>query len=388
MSHQDAHIDSRTDATGATFGDAKAVRESVQTYYGKVLGKSSDLKTSACTSSGPTPATVLRALTKVPEVVKEKFYGCGNPIPDGIEGLTVLDLGCGSGRDCFIAAIFVGKQGKVIGLDMTPEQIVVAKDNDQAFHLMNPNAGECVWKTGYIENIIGSGVDKDSCDLVISNCVVNLSPDKPAVLQGAFDALKEGGEFYFSDVYVDRRLPEEVRTHEVLFGECLSGALYDRDFHNMSVGIGFAPPKILKKAPIDVHDASLRAILGNANFYSITYRLFKLPKDQVDPDEEDFGQIATYNGGVPGHQLSYELDQSTTFEIHRPRLVSGNTASILKNSWLAKYFTVMGDRSRHFGAFAVAAKNVVGSMSSGNPELPAPPLEDLTPEEAACCASS
>jgi arsenite methyltransferase len=97
----------------------------LQEYYGEVLKKKEDLKTSACTASGRPNDVVVAALTKVPDEVLSKFYGCGTPIPMGIEGLRVLDLGCGSGRDCYVAAALVGAGGSVTGLDMTKAQLEV-----------------------------------------------------------------------------------------------------------------------------------------------------------------------------------------------------------------------------------------------------------------------
>ena len=112
-------------------------------------------------------------------------------------------------------------------------------------------------------------------DLIISNCVVNLSPDKPAVLSEAWRVLADGGEFYFSDVYCDRRLPEDIRAHPVLLGECLGGAMYVEDFRRLCVRTGFTDPRVLEGHEIEVLDPALRELLGEAKFYSITYRLFK-----------------------------------------------------------------------------------------------------------------
>ena len=393
----DASIHSQAKGVAAeTYDNQGAVHDSVKTYYGKVLSKSSDLKTSACTAQGSPPATVLNALVNVPTIVKERFYGCGNPIPDGIEGLTVLDLGCGTGRDVFVAAQFVGPKGTVIGLDMTDEQINTARECEIEFRqtTAGKNSGKCVWKTGYIERIIASGVPKSSCNLCISNCVVNLSPDKPAVLQGVYDALAPGGEFYFSDVYVDRRLPADVRSHEVLFGECLAGALYTRDFDKIAHSVGFAPPRILHRSPIHVYDHKLRQILGNANFESITYRLFKSPNKEDaqsahDNHEEDYGQYVTYNGGIPGNPLSYQFDHKFVFELNRPRSVDGNTALALSApSWLGKYFSV-SPKKQHFGAFKDGF--FFGDSSSNarsQVQLPQNPTMPLSEEAAACDTGS
>jgi arsenite methyltransferase len=130
---------------------------------------------------------------------------------------------------------------------------------------------------GTIEDLKAADVADASMDLIISNCVVNLSPDKPAVLSEAHRALADGGEFYFSDVYCDRRLPEDLRSHEILLGECLGGAMYIEDFKRLCAATGFTDPRVLEGHEIEVRDEALAELLGEAKFYSLTYRLFKLP---------------------------------------------------------------------------------------------------------------
>ncbi|KAJ2802099.1 hypothetical protein H4R21_002549, partial [Coemansia helicoidea] len=106
-----------------------SVHASVKEYYGRVLGSSKDLKTSACTAGAAPHPVVMGIIGTVPAAVNDKFYGCGNPIPLGIEGMDVLDLGSGSGRDCYVAAALVGPSGSVTGVDMTDEQLQTAREN-------------------------------------------------------------------------------------------------------------------------------------------------------------------------------------------------------------------------------------------------------------------
>jgi len=281
---------------------------------------------------------------------------CGAPLPLGIAGLRVLDLGCGSGRDCYAAAALVGPAGTVTGVDMTTEQLDVARAHAEAYctATLGYAAPNLAFVEGFMEDLAGAGIAPGSIDLAISNCVVNLSPDKPAVLRGVWEALAPGGEFYFSDVYSDRRLSDAARADEVLWGECVSGALYVEDFMRAAVGAGFAYPVALAASPIAVNDPAMRAVLGPARFYSITYRLFKLPAGALETCCEDYGQVATYKGTIPGSEGAYTLDAGHTFEAGRPALVCGNTAAMLGEggvSWLAKHFEVTGDRSVHFGKF-------------------------------------
>jgi arsenite methyltransferase len=327
-----------------------SIHTSVQQYYGKILQTSKDLKTSACTVASRPNNIIREILTMIPNEINSKFYGCGNPIPLGIEGLNVLDLGCGSGRDCYVAAKLVGPNGNVTGIDMTEEQLSVAKTHvDEYMKTLNYSKSNLQFIQGYIELLVESGIEKNSIDLVISNCVVNLSPDKKQVLQSVYSVLKEGGEFYFSDVYCDRRLPEHVRKHEVLFGECIAGALYIGDFQRLCRETGFADPRTVTTSEIQITDSELKDVVGEAKFYSITYRLFKL-KD-LEPQCEDYGQYAVYKGTMQGNRHSYELDDHHKFEKGKPALVCGNTASMLSETWLGKYFDVVGNRDIHFGIF-------------------------------------
>jgi len=107
--------------------------EKVQNYYGKVLSSSKDLKTSACTAAGRPHAEIRKVFCSIPNEIKDKFYGCGSPIPLGIAGRRVLDLGSGSGRDCYVASAMVGESGFVTGIDMTDEQLQVSKEHVDAF---------------------------------------------------------------------------------------------------------------------------------------------------------------------------------------------------------------------------------------------------------------
>lgn len=214
------------------FPVAASTLSSVQNYYGKVLSTSKDLKTSACTAAGRPHPIVQDAIKQVPAEIRAKFYGCGAPLPLGIDGLRVLDLGSGSGRDAFVCAKLVGESGSVVGIDMTDEQLDVARAHvdsySAALKYQKPNLK---FVKGYIERLDEAGIADESVDMIISNCVVNLSPDKPGVLREAYRVLAPGGELYFSDVYCDRRLPKHVQENEV----CCCGG---RVLHELGTATG------------------------------------------------------------------------------------------------------------------------------------------------------
>ena len=322
--------------------------ESVQNYYGKVLQHSNDLKTSACCDVSSMPEWLKPLLAKLHPQVTERYYGCGLVAPAVLEGARVLDLGSGSGRDCYLLAQLVGSQGQVVGVDMTVEQLAVANAHLQ-YHAEQFGFANVEFRQGYIENLDALGLSDASFDVIVSNCVINLSPDKDSVLREAYRLLKKGGELYFSDIYADRRLPAALREDELLYGECLGGALYWNDFHNLAKRHGFADPRLVEDRPIAITDPKLAAKLGNTRFYSATYRLFKL--DDLEPACEDHGQAVIYHGGIAAAPHTFVLDKHHHIETGKAFPVCGNTYRMLHDSRFAPYFSFIGDFSQHFGIF-------------------------------------
>ena len=159
--------------------------------------------------------------------------GCGNPVAMSKikEGDTVLDLGCGTGFDCFLASKKVGEQGKVIGLDMTEEMIKRAKINAK-----NHGAKNVKFVLGDIENL---PIKDNSIDIIISNCVINLTPDKAESFKEAYRVLKTGGRIYLSDIVLLGELTEEQKNDKDLLSGCVAGALQKEDYINKIKNIGF-----------------------------------------------------------------------------------------------------------------------------------------------------
>lgn len=321
----------------------------VQDYYGKVLQSQADLKTSACCSIEALPGYVKFALAEIHPEVKDRFYGCGSPFPPALEGRTVLDLGCGSGRDVYLLSKLVGPKGKVIGIDMTEEQLAVA-ERHLAYHVekfgyLKTNVR---FLKGYIEDLESAGIQSESIDLVVSNCVTNLSPDKPKLFREIFRVLRPGGELYFSDVFADRRIPQLLTEDPVLLGECLGGAMYLEDFRRLFFDLGVRDYRVVNQTPIEIHHEDVRRKIGMVNFSSVTFRAFKL---DLEDRCEDYGQVATYRGTIPHHPHSFILDDHHEFISHKPMLVCGNTADMILKTAYTEHFHVEGSKENHFGLF-------------------------------------
>lgn len=209
------------------------IHETVREHYAERIKNSA----SCCGSSDcSSPNNILypeHLLTTVPSDVAGTSYGCGDPITLASlkPGQTVLDLGSGAGLDCILAAQKVGKTGKVIGVDMTPEMIERAQVNAKKVNLNNIE-----FRHGYLENL---PVDSNTVDVVISNCVINLSPDKVKVFTEAFRVLAPGGKLAVSNIVTDGPLPEPITQSLSAWAGCVAGAVEAEDYIDMMKSVGF-----------------------------------------------------------------------------------------------------------------------------------------------------
>ncbi len=179
--------------------------------------------------------------------------GCGNPtaIASLQEGETVLDLGSGAGFDCFLAAQKVGKNGKVIGVDMTPEMIDKARENAQ-----KDNYPQVEFRLGEIEHLPAAD---NSIDVVISNCVINLAPDKKQVLKETYRVLKPGGRLSISDLALRRQLPAKIRENVEAYVGCIAGAVLIDEYKRIVKETGFNDIKFTVNDASSSDDADARA---------------------------------------------------------------------------------------------------------------------------------
>ncbi|WP_027709893.1 methyltransferase domain-containing protein [Zooshikella ganghwensis] len=326
------------------------MQDHIKNYYGKVLKKSQDLQTDACTTSDQPTPDIQQAMALVHETVKNRYFGCGFIVPALINDCKVLDLGCGSGRDCYVLAHLVGEKGQVHGVDMTDEQIAVANEfkdyHQKQFSYDNNNV---TFYQGYIEDLLSLGLMPNSFDIIVSNCVINLSPAKKRVFEQAYQLLKAGGELYFSDVYASRRVPQTLQNDSQLYGECLSGALYWQDFLSIAKNSGFTDPRLVNDRPIMIKNSEIQQKLKNIEFYSATYRLFKLPL--LDDNCEDYGQAVVYKGTIPYFESCITLDKHHIFEKGKVYSVCGNTWRMLNETRFKPHFEFIGSFDKHFGPY-------------------------------------
>lgn len=326
-----------------------AIKADVKEYYGEILDTKNDLKTNVCCVAEAMPQRLQAYLKNVHDEIQEKFYGCGSPIPLALEDATVLDLGCGTGRDVYILSQLVGETGKVIGVDMTENQIAVANNyvdyHMEKFGFTIPNVE---FHKGFIEDLSSVGIENDSVDLVVSNCVINLSPEKEKVFEEIFRILKPGGELYFSDVFADRRIPGQLAKDSVLLGECLGGAMYAEDFRRMLRYAGCLDYRVVQDNSLEIHELEIKAKVGMINFSSKTIRTFKCNFEDIC---ENYGHVAYYQGSIENSPHEFILDNHHVFKTGLPEPVCGNTARMLSESRYGKHFRVEGEFSTHYGTF-------------------------------------
>ncbi len=254
--------------------DEKNIKEIVKEGYGKIAKQGSSCCVPANSCCGTTDRTQdiskkigysEEELKAVPEGANLGL-GCGNPVALASlrEGETVLDLGSGAGFDCFLAANIVGKNGKVIGVDMTPEMIEKAKGNAKKGKYENIE-----FRLGEIEKL---PVADNSADVIMSNCVINLSPDKGKVFKEAFRVLKPGGRLMISDIVLLRELPKVIKESIEAYIGCLSGAMMKEEYLRKIEAADFQDIKVVDETRFPVefmaNDPTAKAIIDKLNLPS------------------------------------------------------------------------------------------------------------------------
>jgi len=267
-------------------------------------------------------------LSHIPEEVRSISYGCGSPVGRANirPGETVVDLGSGGGIDCFIAAKYVGESGRVFGIDMTDEMLEVAQKNAIPV-AKNLGYNNVEFKKGFLEAI---PLKDQSVDLVTSNCVINLSTNKKEVFEEINRILKPGGRFVIADIISEKEVPEEMRNHQELWGECISGALTLSEFLEAARPHGFHGFQIKKDY--------LWKVVEGIKFYSYTLQAFKSAESKSTSCRSE--HTATYAG--PFDSITHG---GNTYHLGVPLEIDADQAELLQSLPYARHFIVTDPES-------------------------------------------
>ncbi len=241
--------------------NADTLKNIVRDKYAEIAEQPKSQNAASCCGAGPVSNKVYNIMmedyTQIEGYVADADLGLGCGLPTQFAqikpGDTVIDLGSGAGNDCFVARHETGAEGKVIGIDFTPQMIEKARANAEKMGYNNVE-----FRQGDIEKM---PVSSNSADVVVSNCVLNLVPDKSAVIHEIFRVLKPGGHFSISDIVLVGELPNELKNQAELYAGCVSGAIQMSDYLNLIAEVGFENIAVQKKKTILLPDDILNNYL-------------------------------------------------------------------------------------------------------------------------------
>ncbi len=274
---------------------AEELKEAVRDKYNEISEQSKDYNSSSCCGSGETSEEVYNIMTDDYSSVEgynidaDLGLGCGLPTEFAriSEGDTVIDLGSGAGNDCFVARNETGPTGKILGIDFAESMIAKARQNAEKMDFNNVE-----FRYGDIEDM---PVSDDLADVIVSNCVLNLVPDKQKVFSDIFRVLKPGGHFSISDIVLVGDLPEALREDAEMYAGCVAGAIQKDEYLGYIKDLGFENIAIQKEKPIVIPDDILSKYLseqeidefknGSTGIYSITVFAQKPGGDERSAEE-------------------------------------------------------------------------------------------------------
>jgi SAM-dependent methyltransferase len=284
--------------------EATTIHEAVREHYGELARTAN----SCCGSGSSSTLYDDQLIQAVPTDISGFSLGCGDPITLAKlqPGEAVLDLGSGGGLDCFLAARQVGEAGNVIGVDMTPDMLAKARANAERLKMANVE-----FREGYLEAL---PVADASIDVVISNCVINLSPDKPQVFREIFRVLKPGGRVAVSDIVTNGELPEAVQKSMESWGACVAGALDQRDYVRGLQAAGFVIVQVQPKGDTDQALASLpigvpfsATITATKPVGVVAAELDVIPVEAAQPHTSQFDQLLSQVDALDTFDNGYDL---------------------------------------------------------------------------------
>ncbi len=283
--------------------EATTIHEAVREHYGELARTSN-----SCCASGSSTLYDETLIQAVPTEVSDFSLGCGDPITLAKlqPGETVLDLGSGGGLDCFLAARQVGETGRAIGVDMTQDMLAKARSNAERLKVQNVE-----FREGYLEAL---PIEDHSVDVVISNCVINLSPDKPQVFREIFRVLRPGGRVAVSDIVTNGALPEAVQKSMDSWGACVAGALDQREYVRGLREAGFVAVQVQPKGqtdqalaalPIGVPFSATITATKPAGAQAAEFEV--MPLEAVQPSSGRFDQLLSQVDALDTFDNGYDL---------------------------------------------------------------------------------
>ena len=349
-------------------------------YYAQIKAASgrdpqATARTRDCDASVPGEARPL--LFNISAEIKNHFHEFGAPMPPLMEGCTVVDLCCGSGRDTYLAAQLVGQNGKVIGVDPDADKLAIAqKYFDQEMKQFGYATPNVEFIQACPEDL--SAIADGTADIVISNCTFNLSPNKQAYAREVYRILKDNGEWYFTDVFTGRRIPTEIAKVVENRADRLAGAMYVGDFRRLVQHNGFNDPRYLMNFKTPTNDAAA-ARYGAVEFATLTVRVLK--SDWSEDVCESYGETVAYDGSLPDYPDFFLFEHNIKFPTGKECVVCGNVTSVAQHSRYAKVFKVVGDRTTHIGD----THHAFDALVVNAPEYEGVYDEDDQPVQASCC---
>ncbi|MDO4502817.1 MAG: DUF2703 domain-containing protein [Coriobacteriia bacterium] len=320
---------------------------------------------------------------QLPEQASAGVYARGSVLPPALDGCTMVEFGCGTGRDAFVASKLVGPKGTVKAICVDPELLAVAEGlKDQVADL---------WGFSNVELALGSvdafeGVADESADVIVANRVVNLAADKEALFAQMWNALKPGGELHLNCVFADRRLPAGFADEPLLNAEFLGGAMYIEDFRRMMDRMGCPDLRWMAMRRTEIENPEAAKLVGDAGFVTATVRIMKLP-EYLEDICEVYGNYVTYKGGMVGMEEGFVLDDSHTYARGVRSSACGNPFAHIAHSRYGAYFTLEGDRDQHEGACCggTISKHLDGGSCCGDSGCCG---GDAAPAGDSCCGGS
>ena len=328
-------------------------------------------------ANGTIPDSARELMFNIAGEIQNTFHEFGTPMPPLLEDCTVLDLCCGSGRDTYLAAQLVGEQGKVIGIEPVQKRLKVAKK------YLAKETKQFGYAQDNVELIHGAPEDLSmipdaSVDVVISNCMFNLSPNKETYVREVFRVLKQDGEWYFTDVFTARRMPAALAEDTASRAERLAGAIYVGDFRRLVQANGFNDPRYLMNWKTPLTDAE-REKYGEVEFATLTVRILK--SEWTEDVCESYGEVVTYDGSLPDYPDFFLFEHNIKFPAGKGCTVCGNVSGLAAHSRYAKVFTVEGDRSQHIGD----THHAFDALVVNAPDFDGVVDEDDRPTRVSCC---